>query len=58
MQVYPANWDANLHSPCYIMIGNWLDATEDKFVTDYNIVLTIRAAGENPEKGLKPPKGQ
>ena len=56
MPAYPANWVVNLDSPCYIMIGNWLDATENKFVTDYNIVFVIRAAGENPDTGPKPPK--
>ena len=57
MQVFPDNWVNGHDSPCYIMIGNWLDATENDFVTENNIQLVMRVTGTHPYKGDTPPAG-
>ena len=54
VQLYPHHWYAG-DSPCYYILGNWLDGTTDWFMTEYNVQLVIHAAGTNPNKGRKPP---
>jgi len=56
MQVFPHNWEYGRDSPCYLILGNWLDGTTDEFMTKYNIVLVMRVAGYHPSKGYKPPE--
>ena len=57
MQLFPDYWDDKFDSPCYLLVGNWLDATTDDVVSGYNIRLVLRASGVNPKKGAKPPAG-
>ena len=57
MQLYPEHWFTVWDSPCYVIIGNWLDATEGDFVTKHNIQLIMKVAGVHPHKGEKPPPG-
>jgi hypothetical protein len=55
VQMFPENWVAQHDCPCYVICGNWLDATTDQFVTQKNIQIVIKASGSNPQKGDKPP---
>ena len=53
VQLYLHHWYEE-DSPCYVIIGNWLDGTTDEFMTDHNVQLVLHAAG-NSDKGRKPP---
>ena len=46
MSLFPKNWDLEADGPCYMLAGNWLDGTETSFITEYNVQLVIRAAGD------------
>ena len=54
MQVYPEGWQPNLHTPCYLIVGNWLDGTVEEFMTSNNIRLIVRASGQAGD-AYKPP---
>ena len=43
-------------SPCYIMLGNWLDCTVDDFITEHSIYIIIKLSGDNGGEGPKPPE--
>ena len=45
MQIYPTGWKTG-DSPCYLMIGNWLDGENGEMMSRCNIVLVLRAAGK------------
>ena len=55
MQLFPFNWFGGRDGPCYMIVGNWLDATESEFVTDHNIQLVIKASGTNPKSNYQKP---
>ena len=55
MQLFPNGWRSE-DSPCYLMVGNWVDGTNSDFITKFNIRLVIRAAGKQPnDDPAKPP---
>lgn len=56
MQLYPKNWDAKHDPPCYLTVGNWLDATTEDFCTDYKVCMVVKRSGLDPEGQMRPPK--
>ena len=58
-QVFPPGWSPYLDEKCILIMGNWLDATDNALFTTLNVVMAIDMSSElrGSVQQKKPPKG-